>query len=211
MRAKAPRILLADDSPDEQLLTKRSLTKILPDGGAIRVVRSGNEAIAYMIGEGKFSDRGMYPFPSLIITDLNMKDGDGFDVLDFLRANPGWSVVPRIVLSSSDDDDDIRTAFFLGASAYHVKCSPARLDQQMRDLLEYWASSKVPPVDETGKIRKSKNRGELANRFPQPDAGKVMTRPIFHYGLMDNQLEAGLVRHFCRRWRLHHRTRFWRR
>ena len=181
MREKAPhRILLADDSVDEQFLTKRALTKILPPGSAVRTVSSGNEAIAYMIGEGKFSDRESYPFPTLVITDLNMEDGDGFDVLEFLRSNPGWSVVPRIVFSSSDDEDDIRTAFFLGASAYHLKSKPTRLDQEMRQIFEYWATSQVPPVDESGKLLVTKSAGRRGDRYPQPQAGKVMKRPTSH-------------------------------
>ena len=113
------RILLVDDNLDEQFLIERALHRILPAGSTVRVVNSGHQAIAYMIGEGKFEDRQQYPFPSLIITDLNMPDGDGFDVLEFLQKNPAWSMVPRIVFSTSDNEDDVRTAFFLGASAYH--------------------------------------------------------------------------------------------
>lgn len=178
MRSKAPhRILLADDSLDEQFLTQRVLTKILPAGSTVRVVSSGNEAIAYMIGEGIFSDRESYPFPTLVITDLNMPEGDGFDVLEFIGSNPGWSVVPRIVLSSSDDQDDVRTAFYLGASAYHLKGAPERLDSEMRLIFEYWATSQVPPVDESGKLLKTTSDGKRGARFPQIEAGEVMKRP----------------------------------
>ena len=131
-----------------------------------------------MIGEGRFGDRKDFPFPTVVITDLNMPEGDGFDVLEFMQANAAWSVVPRIVYSSSDDADDIRTAYMLGASAYHLK--PRTLPEtkrQMAQILAYWSGRVVPPGDAAGRLgrtRKSRQRGE---RYPQPTAGTAMVRP----------------------------------
>ena len=171
------RILLADDNFDEQFLAERALKKILSKGSTVRVVDSGNKAIAYMIGEGIYGDRSMYPFPSLVITDLTMPDGDGFNVLEFLQSNPGWSVVPRIVFSSSENEEDVRTAFLLGASAYHIKGShPGGLESQMRQILEYWTTSRVPPVDETGRLLET-NSGGPSSRYPLPKRGGIMKRP----------------------------------
>lgn len=116
MKAAPHRILVIDDDLDEGFLTERSLKKVMAAGGAINLVNSGNDAIAYMIGEKQYADRQKYPFPTLVITDLNMEDGDGFDVLEFLQHNPEWSIIPRIVYSSSNDHDDVRTAFFLGSA-----------------------------------------------------------------------------------------------
>ena len=139
---------------------------------------SGNEAIAYIIGEGKFSDRKTYPFPSLIILDLNMEDGHGFDVLEFMQANPGWNVVPRILFSSSDDDDDVRTAYFLGANVYHLKpMTSDTLEQRMAELVKYWSSALVPPVDETGRTLATDSTGRKGARYVQPEAGLTMRRP----------------------------------
>lgn len=173
------RILVADDNISEQFLLERALHKVLGVRGTVRVVSSGNEAIAYMIGEGKYSDRKRYPFPTLIITDLEMNDGDGFDVLEFLQNNPAWSVVPRIVFSSSDEEDNVRIAFFLGASAYHIKgADPEGLEKQFRQILEYWATSKIPPVDESGRILKTMRNTGKSGRFPQIEGGQVMRRPL---------------------------------
>ena len=76
----------------------------------IQIVRDGIEAIAYMMGEGKYSDRQKYAYPTFIITDLKMPRADGFAVLEFLKGNPQWKVIPTIVLSASADLDDIKTA-----------------------------------------------------------------------------------------------------
>ncbi len=178
MITRTHRILLIDDDFDEQFIAQRALKKLLSDRSQVKVCRSGNEAIAYMIGEGKFADRKLYPFPSLVIVDLSMADGDGFDVLEFMKKNSGWSVVPRILFSASDDDDDVRTAFFLGASAYHLKPSdPGELEKLFHQILEYWTRSQVPPVDETGRLLVTNSRGRKGARYPQEKGGEEMKRP----------------------------------
>lgn len=173
------RILIVDDDLDEQFLAKRALKKVIHDGSTIHLLSSGNQAISYMIGEGEYSDRQSFPFPSLILTDLAMPDGDGFDVLEFVGANPAWSVVPRIVFSASCDKDDVRTAYSLGASAYHVKpAGPAELDRWMKDLIQYWSSAEVPPVDENGRTLVTNSTGRLGARYPQQLVGGAkMQRP----------------------------------
>lgn len=135
------RVLVIDDDLDDQFFSQLALEKVLPAGSTVQVVNSGNEGIAYMIGEGKFADRSTYPFPSLIITDLKMPDGDGFNVLEFLQKNPAWNVVPRLMFSSSAHEDDVRTAYMLGASAYHLKpTGTSETERRMRSIVEYWAS-----------------------------------------------------------------------
>lgn len=178
MHAHRQRILIIDDDFDERFLIRRALQKALRPGSTINLVHSGSEAIAYMIGEGKFADRENFPFPSLVITDLKMPGGDGFEVLEFMQANPGWNVVPRVVFSSSSNDDDVRTAYFLGASVYHLKpATNAALERRMQDLLEYWSSAEVPPVDEMGRTLPTDSTGRLGARFSKPVAGLAMKRP----------------------------------
>jgi len=172
------RILVIDNDFDDQYLHQLALEKVLRPDSSVNVVSSGDEAIAYMIGEGKFAQREEFPFPSLIITDISMERGDGFDVLEFLQNNPGWNVVPRIVFSSSGDHDDVRTAYLLGASAYHVKpATLVELEQRMRSIVEYWSGSEVPPVDENGRVLPTNSKGRKGARYPKPIAGPVMERP----------------------------------
>lgn len=173
------RILLVDNDLDDQFLSQLALEKVLPPGSTVHTTRSGDEAVAYMIGEGKFADRAIYPFPSLVITDLKMGDGDGFDVLEFLQNNPAWNVVPRLMFSNSDHPDDVRTAYMLGASAYHIKpLSRAEMEKRMRSIVEYWAGSQVPPVDRDGRVLPTNSAGRLGARYAKPPpAGETMERP----------------------------------
>lgn len=129
-----------------------------------------------MIGEGKFADRERYPFPSHVITDLDMAEGDGFDVLEFLQRNPAWSIVPRVMISDSDNPDDIRTAYLLGASAYHKKpASLKSLKELLTHLLAYWLTTELPPVDESGRLQIT-SAALRGKRFPQSPGGEHMQR-----------------------------------
>lgn len=136
-----------------------------------------------MMSEGKYSDRTKFPFPTLLIVDLNMEDGDGFDVLEFIQANPGWHVLPRVVFSSSDDDD-IRTAYFLGARSYHCKPSTSSaLDKRLRVIVDYWASAEVPPVDQNGRGQATNSMGRRGARYPQAASEPKMKRPVPQAGI----------------------------
>jgi CheY-like chemotaxis protein len=162
-------ILVVEDDPNDQMLIERAFRKIgVTD--PIQIVGSGSEAIAYMMGEGKYRDRQKYAYPTFIMTDLKMPRGDGFAVLEFLKGNPQWKVIPTIVLSASADLDDIRTSYMLGVSSYHVK--PHSHDE-LRNLLQvinaYWMTCQVPEVDSTGKQLVTDSVGKLGERFEQEE------------------------------------------
>lgn len=144
--------------------------------GPIHRVHSGSEAITYLMGEGKYSDRKKFAFPTFIITDLKMVDGDGFEVLHHLKTNPEWSIIPTVVLTSSVDPDDIKKAYMLGASSFHRKPSGyEELRQQLRVLHAYWMTCCVPEVDETGRVLLTDSKGKMGERFAQPSGG-IQTR-----------------------------------
>lgn len=160
-------ILIVEDDPNDQFLVERAFRKIgVTD--PIQVVGDGVEAIAYMMGEGKYSDREKFAYPTFIITDLKMPRADGFAVLEFLKGNPEWAVIPTIVLSASSDLDDIKKSYMLGASSYHLKPpSTAELEDQLAVINAYWMTCQVPEVDQTGKQLRTDSEGKLGERFPQ--------------------------------------------
>ena len=72
MQTHGLRILLIDNDINDQFLSQLALEKVLPAGSVVHTALSGDEAVAYMIGEGKFSNREIHPFPSLIITSAGL-------------------------------------------------------------------------------------------------------------------------------------------
>src|SRR5262245_6778938 len=99
-------ILLVEDREDDILLVRKSFEK----GGInnpFQVVRDGEEAIQYLAGEGRYSNRAEYPLPDLILLDLKMPRVDGFEVLMWIRRQPGFGSIPVVVLTSSDAIRDV--------------------------------------------------------------------------------------------------------
>lgn len=167
MKKLHPTILVVDDSEDDQLLIKHAFKKI-GVSDPIHLLSDGVDAIEYMMGEGQFSDRRKYAYPTFIMTDLKMPRKDGFAVLEFLKTNPEWAVIPTIVFSASTDLDDIKKAYMLGASSYHVKPrTHGAMMHQMLVLHAYWMTCEVPEVDATGRQLRTQSAGKLGERFPQ--------------------------------------------
>ena len=161
-------ILVVDDSEDDRLFIERGFRAVgVKD--PIQLLNDGAEAIAYMMGEGKFANRSKFVYPTFILTDLKMPQADGFAVLEHLKNNPAWAVIPTVVLTASNDPDDIKKAYMLGASSYHVKpSSPDELRQLLKILNDYWMSCEVPEVDSTGRQLPTNSKGKLGERFAQP-------------------------------------------
>jgi len=165
MKNKNFTILAIDDSTDDQLLITRAFRKndvTCP----IHWVGSGEEAITYLMGEGKFSDRALFPYPSFVMTDLKMPMGDGFTVLEFLKKNPEWAIIPTVVFTSSADLDDIKRSYMLGAGSYIIK--PGNFEEMRRRLgifFAYWMECETPQTDLSGKRIETDSTGKLGERF----------------------------------------------
>jgi len=167
MRRTNPTILVVDDDPNDLMLIQ-SAFRAAGVASPIQMASSGEEAIAYLSGEGKFSDRSIYVHPDFVITDLKMPNGDGFAVLEHFKRNPEWAVIPTVVLSGSQDNDDIKKAYLLGASAYHVKpSSPTTLRALVKALHDYWLMCELPEVDRTGKRVETSGAHKIGQRFTQ--------------------------------------------
>ena len=163
-------ILVAEDNRDDRLFIERAFRKAGVKG-PIQLVHDGEEAIAYLNGDGKFADREEFQYPTFIVMDLKMPKVNGLEVLENLKKNPLWAVIPTVILSASSDQDDIKKAYLLGASAYHVK--PIRsedLQNQLRILYDYWMTCEVPQVDTTGRQLPTKSEGKLGEKFPAPSS-----------------------------------------
>src|SRR5882762_7870027 len=131
-------ILLADDLDDDIHLIKRAFRKGKITN-PLQVVRDGEEAIAYLKGEGKYANRAEYPLPDLLLLDLKMPRIDGFEVLRWIRQQPGLKALRVVVLTSSEDIRDVNQAYRLGANSFIVKPMDFGHSVEIcKFLKEYW-------------------------------------------------------------------------
>jgi len=105
MSESRPRVLVVDDEPQIRKFLRFGL-----EGHGYAVHEAGSAAAA-------LSAAAAAP-PDLVVLDLGLPDGDGFDVLARLRE---WSTVPVIVLSVRSREAEKVRAFELGADDYVVK------------------------------------------------------------------------------------------
>jgi two-component system chemotaxis response regulator CheY len=57
----------------------------------------------------------------LIITDINMPDINGLELINFVRCSPIYSHIPMIIITTEKGDADRQRGLALGAREYLVK------------------------------------------------------------------------------------------
>ena len=138
-------ILLVEDQENDIQLIRRAFAKArLPN--PLQIVRNGEEAIAYLAGERQFANRAEFPLPRLILLDLKLPGTDGFEVLKWIRSQPGLKSLIVVVLTSSDHIRDINEAYNLGANSFMVKPMDFENIVELSKLLrDYWIMANQAP------------------------------------------------------------------
>jgi CheY-like chemotaxis protein len=145
---KGQTILLVDDSENDMILMRAAFDKAQFDIG-IQEVSNGDEAIAYLKGEGIYSNRAKYPLPSAVILDINMPFKNGIEVLRWARAEPSLDLLPMIVMTASMRVEDVKAAYKMGANSYLVKPIKFADLAEMIGCLRFWLRlNHFPPENE---------------------------------------------------------------
>ena len=96
----------------------------------------GLEAVCAVSGFEALKVLPMHRF-SLIITDINMPDINGLELINFVKKNPVYRDVPLFILSSENREQDRKRGLALGASEYLTKpFDPASLQTLVRRYLQ---------------------------------------------------------------------------
>ena len=139
-------ILLAEDDDNDVLLLKRAF-ETAEIQNPLYVAHDGREAIDYLAGAGKFSNRIEFPLPSLVILDLKMPIRSGMEVLQWIRSQPVLRCLPVIIFSSSAHRNDVESAYRLGANAFVSKPSSTETRAQLsRYIKGFWLQFNEPPL-----------------------------------------------------------------
>lgn len=144
MKTPTETILIVDDEESDVEFLRRAFLKA-GVANPIHAVSNGEEAIAYLCGNGTFADRARHPYPRVIITDLKMPQMDGIQLLQWLQENPPYRVIPTIVFTSSTAQSDVNAAFEHGAGSYIVKpVEYKELERIACIIADYWRLSLLP-------------------------------------------------------------------
>jgi CheY-like chemotaxis protein len=110
--AKSPSeiaILIVEDDPDQLALAD---LRVSMAGYAVRVADSRAALLKNLAEKGK---------PDLLLLDVVLPDGDGFEILSKLRKHRSFSELPVVMLTAKSDAADIVMGLSLGADGYVTK------------------------------------------------------------------------------------------
>jgi two-component system chemotaxis response regulator CheY len=119
------RVLLVEDSATMRSLLASTLEEI----AGLRVVA---------VGTGFEALKALPQQPiDLIITDINMPDINGLEVVNFVKNHPDYRTIPLIIVSTEQGKADIQKGLSLGASAYIPKpFIPDELKKTVKGILK---------------------------------------------------------------------------
>jgi|SRR5882724_2687865 len=139
-------LLIVEDYEDDAKL----LQLLLTNGGIfnpVRVALSAEEAMTYLTGVPPYSNRALYPLPSVIFVDLKLPGIDGFELLRWMKQHPELKSIFLVVLSATGDLMSVQTAYDLGANSFLIKpCRPADLENLVVCYPDFWTRALLPPI-----------------------------------------------------------------
>lgn len=139
MCANVCNILMVEDGEADADLIRRVLLKNDP---ALRLIllRDGEEALN-LVQAGEPPLR-----PLTILLDLKLPKVSGLEVLQALKTNPQWCLMPVVMLTSSNQLQDIQKAYSLGANSYVLKAIDFdEFSASISRIYQYWCRLNVPP------------------------------------------------------------------
>ena len=137
-------ILIAEDDSDDAFLLMRAFGKA-GITNPLDLVSDGQKAVNYL----EDIPRKKTLLPRLFVLDIKMPLLNGFDVLRWVRSQPGLKRMPVVVLTSSGEEKDINRAYDLGANSYLIKPSSMEsLEVLTTKLCEYWLAMNQQPIFE---------------------------------------------------------------
>lgn len=147
VRKKQITILLAEDSPEDQLLIKRAFQESVWSW-CLYVVSDGEELLDYLYHRNQYQDKKLAPRPDLILLDLYLPKIDGNEALQAIKADSHLQRLPIVILTASKAEADIHRSYELGASSYLTKpMTFALLVEAVNTLGEYWFDIvELPPA-----------------------------------------------------------------
>jgi len=118
-------VLIAEDSAITRAFLVSTLEELSEQLNIIEVA-SGFEALK-QLPRGKFD---------LIITDINMPDINGLELINFVKGNPEYTRIPLIVVTTEGASRDKEKGIALGADEYLVKpIDPVMLQELVKKYL----------------------------------------------------------------------------
>ncbi|BAQ66563.1 response regulator [Geminocystis sp. NIES-3709] len=134
------RLLVIEDSEEDYEMFMRVVNK-----NSIKCLihhsETGEEALKFL----QNSNKEKFPNPSLILLDLNLPGINGKKVLQKIKSDPFFNLIPVVIFSSSSHSKDIEDCYSKGANAYVIKpMNVILLEEYIKTILSHWLNVNTP-------------------------------------------------------------------
>lgn len=102
-------VLIVEDDADQMALADLRVTMA---GYQVRTAATVQQLVRSLMDHGA---------PDLLLLDVMLPDGDGFDVLAKLRRHPDFALLPIVMLTAKQDASDVAKGLAFGADGYVTK------------------------------------------------------------------------------------------
>ena len=132
---KSIEILLVEDNEGDILLTTEAL-KSCKLANKLNVVNDGEEALAFIFKNGKYSHVST---PDIILLDVNLPKKNGHEVLQKIKSNVLYKHIPIIMLTTSSSSVDIKKAYANYVNCYITKpVEPEDFIDAVTEIESFW-------------------------------------------------------------------------
>src|SRR4030042_4389089 len=114
---------------EDSVTTRALIRAVIEETGDFNIIEAGSgfEALK-LLPTREFS---------LVITDVNMPDINGLELINFIKSNSRYSHVPLVIVSTERSDEDRKRGMALGAAAYITKPFKAQeLQEVIRQAID---------------------------------------------------------------------------
>lgn len=159
MTNKEFKILSIEDNEPDFTLLKEALNRIPDLDLTIINISNGQKAIDFVFKKNEFKN---VETPDLIVLDINLPKISGYEILDKIKKNKKYKVIPVIMFSTSSDDEDIKKSYESYANSYIIKSFDIKsLFEKIATMGEYWLkTSAITKADNICIVKNTKNSEE---------------------------------------------------
>jgi len=139
-------LLLVEDNEDDAVIIQEVFAD-MKLATLIKVVRDGEEALAYLQRKGKYKGVRM---PDIVLLDINMPKKNGFEVLEEIKKDARLRSLPVIILTTSRREEDVVRSYATGACSYiHKLVDLEQFKHLIMQFEHYWTGiSRIPSTRE---------------------------------------------------------------